>query len=155
MSANHHHHYSEADIQHYYEGDQSKLYSGVYNHHATSSIDSPESKKQIKKIWMITLALTLITLIELAGGFYEYYTEGANRIFMITFFFVFTIYKAYLIVKVFMHLGDEVKVFINTIVFPLLIFVWFITAFLMDGHYGLLINETHGFTKPFIEAASH
>jgi hypothetical protein len=32
-----------------------------------------------------------------------------------------------------MHLGDEIRNFIMTIVVPLLLFVWFIIAFLADG----------------------
>jgi cytochrome c oxidase subunit 4 len=136
----HHNHNEQHDELFYYEGDQSKLYSGLYNHHAHAGIDSQESKAQISRIWKITLYLTLITLVELAGGFYEYFNPGTSRILMITFFFFFTLWKAYLIVKVFMHLGDEVKTFINTIVIPLLIFVWFIIAFLADADYSLFMN---------------
>lgn len=140
------HHHNENDLLHYYEGDQSKLYSGYINNHSAAGIDSPESKAQIKKIWMITLYLTIITLVELAGGFYEYFNPGANRVLMISFFFFFTLWKAYLIVKVFMHLGDEVKVFVNSVIFPLLIFVWFIIAFLADADYSLFMNSTFGGT---------
>jgi cytochrome c oxidase subunit 4 len=124
----------------YYEGDQSKLYSGLRNHHAHDSVDSVGSKAQIKKIWRITLYLTLITLVELAGGFYEYFNEGTNRIFMITFFFFFTLWKAYLIVKVFMHLGDEAKHFVNIVLAPLILFSWFIGAFLADADFSLFMN---------------
>lgn len=141
-----HHNHNENDLLHYYEGDQSKLYSGYINNHAAAGIDSPESKAQVKKIWRITLYLTLITLVELAGGFYEYFNPGLNRPAMITFFFFFTMWKAYLIVKVFMHLGDEVKVFVNSVIIPLLIFVWFIIAFLADADYSLIMNSTFGGT---------
>ena len=47
-------------------------------------------------------------------------------------------------VKVFMHLGDEFKNMILTILIPLVLFVWFIIAFLMDGSFWLWIN--HHFT---------
>jgi hypothetical protein len=33
-----------------------------------------------------------------------------------------------------MHLGDEIRNFIMTIVVPLILFVWFIIAFLADGN---------------------
>lgn len=138
----HHKHDTHQDELFYYEGDQSKLYSGLLNHHAHESVESAGSKAQIRKIWMITLYLSIITLIELAGGFYEYYNEGTNRVFMISFFFIFTLLKAYLIVKVFMHLGDEVKGFVNTIIIPLLIFVWFIIAFLADADHSLHMNTS-------------
>lgn len=152
----HHNQHNEQDLLHYYEGDQSKLYSGYINNHAHLGIDSAESKAQINKIWMITLYLTIITIIEVAGGFYEYFNPGANRILMISFFFIFTLYKAYLIVKVFMHLGDEVKVFVNSVIIPLLIFVWFIIAFLLDAQHSLDMNSTFGGALEAVKsAASH
>lgn len=33
-----------------------------------------------------------------------------------------------------MHLGDEIRNMIMTIVVPLMLFVWFIAAFLIDGN---------------------
>jgi hypothetical protein len=33
-----------------------------------------------------------------------------------------------------MHLGDEIRNMIMTIVVPLLLFIWFIAAFLWDGN---------------------
>ncbi len=47
---------------------------------------------------------------------------------------ILTIAKAYYIVSVFMHLGDEIRNMIMTIVVPLLLFVWFIIAFIADGN---------------------
>lgn len=139
--ANDHHH--EVDQLSLYEGDQSKLYSGVLAHH-DGGVDSPASKAQIKKIWKITLWLTIITLIELAGGFYEYNNHEVSRVFMITFFFGFTLVKAYLIVKVFMHLGDELNNFVWTVIGPLVLFFWFIIAFLYDADASLWMNQTFG-----------
>ena len=46
---------------------------------------------------------------------------------------ILTLAKAYYIVSIFMHLGDEIRNFIMTIVVPLSLFIWFITAFLIDG----------------------
>lgn len=42
--------------------------------------------------------------------------------------------KAFYIVAYFMHLKHELKNLIMTIVVPLLLFVWFIIAFLADGN---------------------
>ena len=42
--------------------------------------------------------------------------------------------KAFYIVAYFMHLKHELKNMIMTIVVPLLLFVWFITAFLYEGN---------------------
>jgi cytochrome c oxidase subunit 4 len=122
---------------HYYEGDQSKLYSGILAHH--HDVNSAESKAQVAKIWKVTGILALITIIEVIGGLYLYHyvpkfvINGA--------FLLLTIYKSYFIVKVFMHLGDEVKWFRFIVLIPLILFVWFIIAFLYDGSAWLKINN--------------
>jgi cytochrome c oxidase subunit IV len=48
---------------------------------------------------------------------------------------ILSLAKAFYIVSIFMHLGDEIKNMIMTIVVPLMLFVWFIGAFLWDGNY--------------------
>ena len=40
----------------------------------------------------------------------------------------------YYIVSVFMHLGDEIRNMIMTIVVPLMLFIWFIFAFIYEGN---------------------
>ena len=47
---------------------------------------------------------------------------------------ILSLSKAFYIVSIFMHLGDEIRNMIMTIVMPLLLFVWFIAAFLWDGN---------------------
>ena len=47
---------------------------------------------------------------------------------------ILTLAKAYYIVSVFMHLGDEIRNMIMTIVVPLMLFIWFIIAFIADGN---------------------
>jgi cytochrome c oxidase subunit IV len=47
---------------------------------------------------------------------------------------ILSLAKAYYIVSVFMHLGDEIRNMIMTIVVPLMLFIWFILAFLGDGN---------------------
>ena len=42
-----------------------------------------------------------------------------------------------------MHLGDEVKNFFITIMIPLVLFVWFIIAFLADGGWWLHQNASN------------
>lgn len=60
------------------------------------------------------------------------------------FFIALTMFKAGYIVKVFMHLGDEIKNMILTIMIPLSLFIWFIVAFLYDGNFWLWINHAFG-----------
>ena len=47
---------------------------------------------------------------------------------------ILTMAKAFYIVSIFMHLGNEVRNFIMTITVTLGLFVWFIIAFLWDGN---------------------
>ena len=59
------------------------------------------------------------------GGFLKNFIKGVIIILMLA--------KAYYIVGYFMHLKHEIRNFIMTICVPLLLFVWFIIAFLYDG----------------------
>ena len=118
-----------------YESDQSRLYNA--HHHDKNSA---ESKAKVKKIWQITAWLTLITIVEVAIGLYCYY-KGVPKTIPNIGFIVLTLLKAGLIVSVFMHLGDEVKNMISTILIPLSLFIWFILAFLWDGSFWLWINN--------------
>jgi cytochrome c oxidase subunit IV len=130
-------HNSNESIQSLYEGDQSKLYSGIMSHH--TDIKSAESKAQVKKIWSIFWFLLIITVAEVVMGmlFSHSMPRGlANFIFL-----ALTLVKAGYIVKVFMHLGDEFKGFIFTVLIPLVLFVWFIIAFLADGSSWLKMNN--------------
>lgn len=130
------HHHSNS-IQHLYEGDQSKLYSGVMQHH--SDVNSPESKSQVKRIWKIFWILLVITVVEVFMGMFFSHSMPKGLVnFM---FLALTILKAGYIVSVFMHLGDEFKNFITTVLIPLVLFVWFIIAFLADGFFWLRMNN--------------
>ena len=60
-------------------------------------------------------------------------------------FLALTLVKAGLIVKVFMHLGDEKKSFVWGVLIPLSLFIWFIIAFLWDGNsWKVLRNRYNG-----------
>jgi cytochrome c oxidase subunit 4 len=131
-------HYSNHDLQHLYEGDQSKLYSGALSHH--SDINSKESKDQVKRIWKVTGILTVVTIVEVLLGLLGHGFQPFSVIIAI--FLILTIFKAFYIVKVFMHLGDEKKNFVYFVLVPLLLFFWMIIAFLVDGQHWLNMNFT-------------
>ncbi len=124
-------------IQDLYEGDQSKLYSGVLAHH--SDVNSSESKSQVKKIWKVFWILLVITVIEVIVGMF--FSHSMPKGLVNFFFLALTILKAGYIVAIFMHLGDEFKGFIVTVLVPLVLFVWFIIAFLADGSSWLHMNN--------------
>jgi cytochrome c oxidase subunit IV len=58
------------------------------------------------------------------------------------FFLTLTLLKAGYIVSIFMHLGDELRNFLITVLIPLTLFIWFIIAFLADGGFWLHMNQT-------------
>src|SRR4029078_3637652 len=105
----------------------------TFHHH----IEDAEFKKRVKKT---TILLSVITIIELAIGLTIYTIhKGENPSHLLVLMFkglvcILTLAKAYYIVSVFMHLGDEIRNMIMTIVVPLLLFIWFITAFILDGN---------------------
>lgn len=134
MSSSHH----SNDVQTLYEGDQSKLYSGVMQHH--TDVNSTESKGQVKRIWKIFWYLLIITIAEVLVGMYA--SHLIPKWISATFFLALTLLKAALIVRVFMHLGDEKKNFMITVMIPLVLFIWFIIAFLADGSFWLEINNS-------------
>ena len=135
MSAQHH---NTDSTTHLYEGDQSKLYSGIMAHH--TDVKSTESKTQVKRIWKIFWILLVVTVVEvIIGMFYSHNMPKAAVAFI---FLALTLFKAGAIVSVFMHLGDEKKNFLITVMIPLTLFIWFIIAFLMDGFFWNHMNIT-------------
>jgi cytochrome c oxidase subunit IV len=131
------------DPQVLYEGDQSKLYSGLMSHHHGQSITSDSSKKQVKRIMKVTVLLSIVTVIEVILGLVGY-KLGVPHWLTATLFLAMTLFKAAYIVKVFMHLGDEVRNMIITVLIPLTLFIWFVIAFLADGGFWLHMNNSSG-----------
>jgi cytochrome c oxidase subunit IV len=106
------------------------------NHSHTSEITyHPEHGSGTSRIWKTTIILSVITIIELGFGFLMYFTDFPSWLDLAIkgVIVILSLAKAFYIVSVFMHLGDEIRNMIMTIVVPLLLFVWFIAAFLWDG----------------------
>ncbi len=141
-------HANNDNVQALYEGDQSKLYSGVMSHH--TDVESTESKTQIKRIWKVFWILLAVTLVEVFIGMQL--STSMPKALLAFIFLGLTLFKAGYIVAIFMHLGDEKKNFMITVLIPLVLFVWFIIAFLADGSFWLHMNDTskardHGTTQ--------
>lgn len=111
-----------------------------------------------KKVRKTTILLSVITIIELAIGLSIYTIhKGENPSHLLVLMFkgvvcILTLAKAYYIVAVFMHLGDEIRNMIMTIVVPLLLFVWFIIAFIYEGNSYKNLRNT--FDKHFNETTT-
>jgi cytochrome c oxidase subunit IV len=115
---------------------------------------APEHGSGTKRIWKTFWLLSIITVIELGLGLAVYTIhKGPNPDSSWVLFFkgvvcILTLAKAYYIVSIFMHLGDEIRNMIMTIVVPLMLFVWFITAFLWDGNSWKILRNTNGGSHP-------
>jgi cytochrome c oxidase subunit IV len=90
----------------------------------------------IKEIVKVTIILSVLTGIELALGFWmmDMPLESKLRLAVKGAIVILMMAKAFYIVAYFMHLKHEIKNLIMTIVVPLCLFIWFITAFLYDGN---------------------
>ncbi len=89
-----------------------------------------------KEVIKVTIILSVLTVIELALGFAMMGMEQGSSLKLAIkgTIVILMLAKAFYIVGYFMHLKHEVKNLIMTIVVPLLLFVWFITAFLFEGN---------------------
>lgn len=112
-----------------------------HQHHSVSpevTFHHAPSDGTVKRIWKTTWILSIITIIELALGFgiaKHWYGDSSGLILAVKgVICILSLAKAFYIVSIFMHLGDEIRNMIMTIVVPLLLFVWFIAAFIWDGN---------------------
>ena len=114
----------------------------------TAHFGHAEPSFSTKTIWRTFWILLIITCIELTiGMFIAPHFHNIKILFNVLYVFL-TLIKAFYIVAEFMHLRHEIKNLIMTIIVPLFLFVWFITAFLWDGNsFKNLRNEYDPYKK--------
>ena len=118
---------------------------------------APEHSGDTKRIWRTFWLLSVVTIIELAIGLAIYNIhkgEHPNETLVLAFkgmVCILSLAKAYYIVSIFMHLGDEIRNMIMTIVVPLSLFIWFVIAFLWDGNAWRNLRNTQAGSKPATE----
>ncbi|MEO7311680.1 MAG: cytochrome C oxidase subunit IV family protein [Chitinophagaceae bacterium] len=122
--------------------------------HAISSDEisfAPQAGTSTKHIWKVFWILLGITVIELALGLSIYaflHDTVLAKNLVKGVIVILSLAKAFYITGSFMHLGDEIKNMIMTIVVPLMLFIWFIGAFLYEGNsWKNLRNTNAGSTK--------
>ena len=108
-----------------------------HQHHSVSAevVEHHDPPQGTKRIWKTFWILLIITIIELGLGLLLYATNFGDTLVLAIkgVIIILSLAKAFYIVSIFMHLGDELRNMIMTIVVPLMLFVWFIGAFLWDG----------------------
>ena len=94
----------------------------IYEYSLDSHHDEEKGKKLRKKIYFVTVLLTVVTIVEVALGAMIKQGSGAWP-FVKWSFIILTLLKAGYIVMSFMHLGDERKVMRYVILVPYAIFI--------------------------------
>jgi len=123
----------------------------------TTTHDAAHGEAQVKKIWKAFWILFVLTIIELGLGLSVYYIDmEANPsetliLFLKGIICILTLAKAFYIISIFMHLGDEVRNLIMSVGIPALLFIWFIFTFLYEGNSYRNLRNTDAHSRPYIE----
>jgi cytochrome c oxidase subunit IV len=118
---------------------------------------SAEDTAHVKRIWKAFWILLILTVIELALGLSIYYIDlsanpSASLVLMIKgVICILTLAKAFYIISIFMHLGDERRSMIMSIGIPATLFIWFIIAFIADGNSYKNLRNTDAGSRVYIE----
>lgn len=98
-----------------------------------NQISVEKKKPDTKGLWKVFWILLGLTALEFLVAF----TVDADALkwTKINIFLFLTIVKAYYIVAYFMHLRDEAKFLIWSILLPCIFIIWFIGALLVEGNY--------------------
>lgn len=88
----------------------------------------PRNKEKIKKIWKVAGILLFLTLIEFVFAF-----TMERGMLLYAIFIGLTLVKAGYIMMEFMHLKEEAKILIWSIMLPLIFLVWLILALMREG----------------------
>lgn len=125
---------------------------------ATTHLISHENDAaQVKRIWKTFWILLGLTIAELSLGLgiYTIHKGPDPSQFLVLAFkglvCILTLAKAFYIISIFMHLGDEIRNLIMTIAVPATLFIWFIIAFLYDGNSWKQLRNTDAGSHPSIE----
>lgn len=115
------------------------------------SAGHPDDSQFYKTVKRVTIILSVITVIELCMGLLIYSIGQGSHLSILLIKGLVTILslaKAFFITSYFMHLGDEIRNLIMTIVVPLCLFIWFIAAFLIDGNSWKNLKNTNAGSRP-------
>jgi cytochrome c oxidase subunit IV len=97
-------------------------YPGYPNYEKLAIHDEAHGKPVRKKLWMVFWIMLIVTIIELVLGAFSH-LEELNKEYI---FIFFTVVKAFFIVFVFMHLGDEKKALKYVIILPYTLFIFYL-----------------------------
>lgn len=124
----------------------------------TTSLPTTEADvSHVKRIWKAFWVLLVLTIVELVLGLTIYFVEmnpdysDSLVLFIKGVICILTLAKAFYIISIFMHLGDEVRTMILTVAIPSLLFIWFVAAFIADGASFRNLRNTDGGSRTYIQ----
>ncbi|MGR3810850.1 cytochrome C oxidase subunit IV family protein [Jiulongibacter sp. NS-SX5] len=95
-----------------------------------------KAKPQTRELWKVFWILLFVTAIEFVIAFTVSSDTSFGKWFKIGTFILLTFVKSFYIVGTFMHLKEEVKSLIWSIVLPVIFVIWFLVALvLFEGGY--------------------
>jgi cytochrome c oxidase subunit 4 len=101
--------------------------------------DEAHGKALRKKLWMVFWIMLIVTLIELAIGAFA---TSLGELDKENIFIFFTVVKAFFIVFVFMHLGDEKQALKYVIIAPYTLFIFYLAFMaITEGTYTSTIRD--------------
>ena len=108
-----------------------------------------EPTMSIARIWRVFWILLIITVVEVVWGMkISHHIPEPLKWINAVFFLSMTFVKAGYIVAEFMHLRYEVTNMIRSVLIPLLLFIWFVVAFLADGDSWLTLRSRYSPRDP-------
>ncbi len=119
-------------------------YKGYPNYEKMAVHDEAHGKVIRKKLWMVFWIMLIVTLFELFIGFKYSETLGeTNKEYL---FIFLTVAKAFFIVFVFMHLGDEKNALKYVIIAPYTLFIFYLAFMaITEGVYSHGIKDILAF----------
>jgi cytochrome c oxidase subunit IV len=115
-------------------------YPGYPNYEEMAIHDEAHGKQVRKKLWMVFWIMLIVTIIELViGAFFNEQLSEINKEYV---FIFFTVAKAFFIVWVFMHLGDEKTAMKYVIIAPYTLFIFYLAFMaITEGVYSKVIRD--------------
>lgn len=103
-------------------------------------------KSQVAGVWKATMWLSIVTVVEVFIALLWFYKfeDSLPRIMLNILMIVASVLKAFFIVGEFMHLKYEKRALALSILVPLVLFVWGIIAFIIEGDSIKTLREIFG-----------
>ena len=113
-------------------------YKGYPNYEKAAIHDEAHGKVVRKKLWMVFWIMLSITIVELIIG--AKVTMGEiNKEYV---FIFLTVVKAFFIVWIFMHLGDEKRAMKYVIIAPYALFIFYLAFMcITEGAYSRVVRD--------------